>query len=69
MNVINYLIISYFCAVLFPVDLVIKRAILEVARRASSRLLSEELEEISERKKHYILFFSTLGYALSYFRY
>ena len=29
---------SYFCAVLFPVDLITKRAILEVARRASSRL-------------------------------
>ena len=25
MNAINYLIISYFCAVLFPVDLVTKR--------------------------------------------
>ena len=40
MNAINYLIISYFDAVLFPVDLVNKRAILEVARRAPSRLFS-----------------------------
>ena len=40
MNAINYLIISYFGAVLFPVDLVTKRAMLEVARRASSRLFS-----------------------------
>ena len=40
MNAINYLIISYFSAVLFPVDLVTKRAMLEVARRASSCLFS-----------------------------
>ena len=40
MNAFNYLIISYFGAVLFPVDLVTKRAMLEVARRASSRLFS-----------------------------
>ena len=39
-NVISYLIISYFCAVLFPVDFVTIRAILKVARRASSRLFS-----------------------------
>ena len=40
MNAINYLIISYFGAVLFPFDLVTKRAMLAVARRASSRLFS-----------------------------
>ena len=40
MKAINYLIISYFGAVLFPVDLVTKRAMLEVARRASSLLFS-----------------------------
>ena len=40
MNAFSYLIISYFGAVLFPVDLVTKRAKLEVARRASSRLFS-----------------------------
>ena len=40
MNAMNYLIISYFRAVLFPVDLVTKQAILELARRASSRLFS-----------------------------
>ena len=34
-NVINCLIISFFCAVLFPVHLVTKRAILELASRAS----------------------------------
>ena len=39
-NAINYLIISYFGAVLLPVDLVTKRAMFEVARRASSRLFS-----------------------------
>ena len=38
MNAINYLIISYFGAVLFPADLVSIQVILEVARRASSRL-------------------------------
>ena len=47
MNAINYLIISYFGAVLFPVDLVTKRAILEVARRASSRLFSQIFCETS----------------------
>ena len=41
MNAISYLIISYFGAALFPVDLVTKRAMLEVARRASSRLFSQ----------------------------
>ena len=40
MNAINYLIISYFGAVLFPVDLVTKRSMLEVARRESFRLFS-----------------------------
>ena len=40
MNAFNYLIISYFGALLFPVDLVTKPAMLEVARRASSRLFS-----------------------------
>ena len=40
MNAISYLIISYFSAVLFPIDLVTKRAMLEVARRASSHLFS-----------------------------
>ena len=40
MNVIDYLIISYFSTVLFPVDLVAKRGMLEVARTTSSRLFS-----------------------------
>ena len=40
MNAINYVIISYFGAVVFPVDLVAKRAMLEVARKASSHLFS-----------------------------
>ena len=64
MNAINYLIISYFGAVLFPVDLVAKRAMLEVARRASSRLFSriflrdehgllESQEYVPLKNKHY----------------
>ena len=51
MNAINYLIISYFGAVLFPFDFVTKRAMLEVARRASSRLFSR----IFLRDKHGLL--------------
>ena len=46
MNVTICRIISYFCAVLFPVDLVTKRAILEVARRASSRLFFFETSTV-----------------------
>ena len=52
MNAINYVIISYFGAVLFPVDLVAKRAMLEVARRASSRLFSR----IFLRDEHGLLY-------------
>ena len=51
MNAINCLIISYFFPVLFPVDLVTKRAMLEVARRASSSLFSR----IFLRDKHGLL--------------
>ena len=47
----NCVIISYFGAVLFPVYLLTKRAILEVARRASSRLFSR----IFSRDKHGLL--------------
>ena len=54
MNAINYLIISYFGAVLFPVDLVTKRA---MARRASSRLFSR----IFLRDEHGLLHEETIG--------
>ena len=58
MNAINHLIISYFGTVLFPVDLVTKRAMLEVARRASSRLFSR----IFLRDKHCLYFSETPVY-------
>ena len=55
----NCVIISYFGAVLFPVYLLTKRAILEVARRASSRLFSR----IFSRDKHG-LFANKISYVI-----